>query len=907
MSSFISKLRINYKSILFLLLISLVPIIGFAISIMWIDNNELKASLDTPIQSLTCNQLARIDEKTDSINNLLSQVSDSLKAENFNNLSRNEESSKLQEIEKIIDQNQYGSLLGLDIIPEGLDPIHFGQSNINLENKWVSEWMQIAEEGQVFWYSEDNSVFAVKTVEEKESRILLVANLPLSFFRVIFQDLPANFGYQLFNEQNQSLIQLSSPMGDFPLQNYMERLASQGKIDSNNLQATYCTDTANWRLFIISPLNYSVANNNLLFKILLVVILAIALFIMIFAILMNQKLIRPVNDLAFRLKQINQNKLPDFERIPENPYTGEVGELIAEFNQFIQNLKITHERNSILDEKRERFELALQGSKIGLWDWNLINNHCYYSPTWRNILGHTEESIHNLPTEWFTRVHPEDIETLRTEINNHIAGKTPIFEKEHRIRHMNDTYIWVLARGLVRKGEDGIPYRFVGTIENITQRKSLEARLLIEAMYDPLTGLPNRTYFSGIIEQSLGRIHRREEYHSAVLFIDLDRFKNINDQYSFSIGDALLLEITRRLKYSLRSMDTISRFGNDKFGVLLEEINGLPDTIKITHRIHKEINKPFNFSGEIIHLTTSIGIVMLSRGYQDSNEVLRDAESALFQAKSDGRGKFEIYDKEVYSYTLSRIRVENELKQALKNDEISLCYQPIIDTETNQVIFADAISIWQHPEKGFIPKEHYLSVAEDSGEIIPLNNFLLRRACNETFEWFQEEDTRTLLSVSISPKMFLKSDFTETVLSALADSNLPNEFLQLVITESSKIYNSGVAIQAMVNLSSIGVKFCLANYGVIPSSLEQLKRLPIHAIRISETLIKDIPINEEDAVITESIISSAKVLGLQVIATGVNTKEQMDFLTQKGIHLISGDYVSQPLMKPEFINYLKRI
>jgi EAL domain-containing protein (putative c-di-GMP-specific phosphodiesterase class I) len=155
--------------------------------------------------------------------------------------------------------------------------------------------------------------------------------------------------------------------------------------------------------------------------------------------------------------------------------------------------------------------------------------------------------------------------------------------------------------------------------------------------------------------------------------------------------------------------------------------------------------------------------------------------------------------------------------------------------------------------------------------------------------------------------MFLKSDFTETVLSALADSNLPNEFLQLVITESSKIYNSGVAIQAMVNLSSIGVKFCLANYGVIPSSLEQLKRLPIHAIRISETLIKDIPINEEDAVITESIISSAKVLGLQVIATGVNTKEQMDFLTQKGIHLISGDYVSQPLMKPEFINYLKRI
>ena len=907
MSSLISKLRINYKSILFLLLISLLPIIGLAISILWIDNNVLKASLDEPIQSLTCNQLARVDEKTITINNMLGRVADSINEGNLNDLTRNAESSQLQDIEKIIVQNQYSSLLGLDIISEGWDPIHLGPSNSTLENIWLSEWMQNSLEGQIYWHTKNDSVFAVQILGDEGARILLVANLPLSFYRDIFKDLPPNFGYHLFNAQNQSLLKLSSPLGDFPIQNNLGLLPSQGKIDSDDLQATFCTNAANWRLFIISPLNYSVANNNLLLKILLVVFLTTALFILIFAIFLNQKLIHPVKNLALRLNKLNQDDMPDFEKIPENPYTGEVAELVAEFNQFIQTQKITQEKNSILDEKRERFELALQGSKIGLWDWNLKNNHCYYSPTWRNILGHTEESIHNLPTEWFTRVHPEDIESLRTEINNHIAGKTPIFEKEHRIRHMNDTYIWVLARGLVRKGEDGVPNRFVGTIENITQRKSLESRLMVEAMYDPLTGLPNRTYFSGIIEQSLGRIHRREEYQSAVLFIDLDRFKNINDSYSYSVGDALLLEITRRLKYSLRSMDTISRFGNDKFGVLLEEIYGLPDTIKIIRRLHNEINKPFNLSRGIIHPTTSIGIVMLSRGYQDSNEVLRDAESAMFQAKSDGSGRFEIYDKEGFSYSLSRIRIESQLKQALQNNEISVSYQPIIDTETNNVVLADAIPIWQHPEKGFIPNDYYQSVAEDSGENVPLNDFLLRRACSEASEWYPEEKTRTSLSVSISPKLILKSDFTETVLSALADSNFPNESLQLVITENSTIYNSGIAIQSMVNLSSIGVKFCLADYGVIPSSLEQLKRLPIHAIRISKTLTKDLPTNEEDAVITESIISMAKVLGLQVIATGVETKEQMEFLTQKGIHLISGEYVSQPLMKTDFITFLKKI
>ncbi len=660
------------------------------------------------------------------------------------------------------------------------------------------------------------------------------------------------------------------------------------------------------RLLNIFPLNYSFNNDNLLITILLLVIFTSLLSIFILSILINRKLIRPVKDLIFRLNQINQDDKPEGNSRHENLFTGDVGKLTTEVNHLIQNLELARKRFVIQDEKRERYELALQGSKIGVWDWNLKNNHCYYSPTWRNILGHTEESIHNLPTEWFTRVHPEDIESLRTEINNHIAGKTLIFEKEHRIRHMNDSYIWVLARGLARKGENGVPDRFVGTIENITQRKSLETRLKIEAMYDPLTGLPNRTYFSGIIEQSLCRIRRREEYQSAILFIDLDQFKSINESYSYSIGDALLLEITRRLKYSLRSMDTISRFGNDKFVVLVEEINSLPDTIKITRRLHNEMNKPFNLYNEIIYPTTSIGIVMLTRGYQDSNEVLRDAESAMFLAKSDGLGKFEIFDKEVFSYSLSRILMESQLKQALKNSEITLCYQPIVETETNHVIFADSISIWEHPEKGLIPQDHYLSVAEESGEIIPLNKYLLQRACHDAAEWYQEESTRVLLSVPVSAKMILNSEFTETVLAALADSNLPNESLQLIIIESNKIYNSGIAIQALFNLSSIGVKFCLADYGIIPSSLEQLKRLPIHAIRISETLTKDLPANEEDAVITESIISMAKILGLQVVVTGVDTKEQMDFLTQKGIHLISGDFVSQPLMKTEFINFLKR-
>lgn len=657
-------------------------------------------------------------------------------------------------------------------------------------------------------------------------------------------------------------------------------------------------------LWIEPTVSYTIANQILLSTILLISLIVVSIFALVFTILLKQKLLNLVKEISFRLQKINQDEQIDFESIQVTANPGEIGGLISEFNHLIQNLKIAQKRNLILDEKRERFELALQGSQIGLWDWNLIDNHCYYSPAWRNILGHTEESIRNLPTEWFTRVHPEDIEALRNGINDHIAGKTQIFEREHRIRHLNDTYIWVFARGLVRKDENGVPNRFVGTIENISERKSLEAKLMIEAMYDPLTGLPNRTYFSGVVEQSLGRIRRREDYHSAVLFIDLDRFKNIIDNYSYSIGEGLLIEIARRLKYCLRTMDTISRFGEDKFGVLLEEINGMPDTIKITQRLHSELSKPFNYSGVIINPTSSIGIVKLSRGYQDANTVLRDAESAMFQAKSDGRGKIEVFDKEIYAFTLAKIRLENELKQAIENNEISVWYQPIMDIENNHIVYADSIAIWQHPQKGTIPQDQYLAVAEDSDEIIPINTFILRKACHDASEWKLVQNGGLKLCVQISPKLFLKSDFTEIVLSALADSYLPNEALHLVITESSKIYNSGIAIQAMVNLSSIGVKFWLADYGVIPSSLEQLNRLPLHALRISETLTRGLPSNEEDAVITESIISSAKVLGLKVIATGIDSKKQMDFLKRNGIHLISGDYLSQPLENSQFLEFL---
>ena len=660
-------------------------------------------------------------------------------------------------------------------------------------------------------------------------------------------------------------------------------------------------------IIVVSILIAWYSNNQPLARILIIAGIVVFFMLLLFNLLLNQKLLEPIKKVTTNLTNLHSENQTFPEEIDPASFSGEINDLLNAYNTLLSERKTSIRKEQLLIEKCERLESATQGSQIGVLDWNLLNNECYYSATWRNILGHTQESIHNLSTEWFTRVHPEDIDQLQKAISYFIDNKTPIFCNEHRLRHFNDNYIWVVTRGEVMRNDDGVAERFIGTMTNITTKKLMENRLSSLAMYDTLTGLPNKIYFSGIIDQSLGRIRRRDNYHSAILTIDLDRFKSINDKYGYEVGNEFLLEITRRLKYSLRTMDTIARFTEDKFGVLLEEINGLPDALKITQRLYDEIEKPFAYEDQMIEIGTSIGVLLLTRGYQNSNEVLRDAESAVYQAKANGRGKIELFDKESYDYQLSKIRIEKEIKQALENDEFTITYQSIRSPQENEVLLAESQLVWENPERGIIPNQYYQHALEESDQIIAINKLLLRKACQDAWEWSIEDYPKVHVAVNISSKLLLKPDFSEIILCILADTNLPNSSLQLVISESDLLYNSGVAIQNMYDLYSIGVNFCLANYGVTPSALEQMKRLPIRSIMISESILRDLPHNQDDLSITKAIIAIGKMLGIQTIATGIDTQEKADLLINEGIELIGGNYYSNNLEKNDFISYLKGI
>ncbi|MAT42987.1 MAG: hypothetical protein CL609_11635 [Anaerolineaceae bacterium] len=619
----------------------------------------------------------------------------------------------------------------------------------------------------------------------------------------------------------------------------------------------------------------------------------------------NRQLISPTQKIVSNLKALDVENEVFPEPIDDSSLNNEAKDLVVGFNEFIKLLKQKNNREKALRQSEERYSLAIQGANDGIWDWELKKNFCYFSQRWRYMLGYTQESVHNTVSEWFTRVHPDDITSLKADINAHLEGQTPHFENEHRIRHANGTYIWVSARGVATfDEEDGSAVRFAGSISDISERKAYEARLLHDAMHDPLTNLPNRAYFTQILENALGRTQRREDYHAAVLYLDLDRFKIINDSLGHQVGDKILIETTQRLRHCLRTMDTVSRFGGDEFAIILEEINGLQDAIHIARRILQELMQPIHIPNQDLVCNTSIGIVLITRGYQDAEEILRDADTAMYQAKANGRGRFEIFDKDMHAYTLNKLRLENELRQAMHNKEFKVFYQPIVDAKNGNILFVEALLRWQHPQKGLIPTDAFIPLAEESGLIRALNKWVLNAACAEARQWFDNGFEQLIISVNISPTLLINPELGDLIRGTLSDYNLPPEALQLEITENIGVYNSGIAIQNLFELTSIGVKICLDDYGLVASSLEQLKRLPIYGLKIAQSFVKDLPVNNDDAAISKAIIAIAHILGMQVFAAGIENQQQLNYLVEKECNFLQGYFFAPPMHRSEFLNNL---
>ncbi|HEY0869976.1 MAG TPA: diguanylate cyclase, partial [Acidothermaceae bacterium] len=468
----------------------------------------------------------------------------------------------------------------------------------------------------------------------------------------------------------------------------------------------------------------------------------------------------------------------------------------------------------------ERYALAAEAASGGLWDWDLVNDVVFYSARWIALLECPGDAIGNTSEDWFGRVHPDDLSSLLSAIEEHLVGRSSAVELEHRIRRGDGSYLWVLCRALVIRGVDDVPIRMVGSLTDVHERKELESQLRHAALYDPLTGLPNRTLFLDRLRVTMTRASRHSDHRFAVLFLDLDGFKLVNDSLGHLLGDALLSSVAERISADLRPSDTASRFGGDEFAILLDDITAPHNPVAVAERLQDRLARPFHVGGHEIFVTASIGIASSSTGYQSAEDVLRDADTAMYRAKATEKGTHAIFDSGMHTRAVSRLRVEAEFRQAIDGGQLRLYYQPIVAIRTGRTLAFEALVRWEHPTRGLLGPAEFLPIAEETGLIVPMGRWILKEACRQIAEWKRAGAPADLrVSVNVSNKQFWHGGLLEDVQQCLREADLEPRNIALEITETVVMHNADLAERMLMDLHESGFALHIDDFGTGYSSL----------------------------------------------------------------------------------------
>ena len=569
-------------------------------------------------------------------------------------------------------------------------------------------------------------------------------------------------------------------------------------------------------------------------------------------------------------------------------------------NLLVRSIRYAIERKRYeekLRESEERYSLAVSGANDGVWDWNIESDEIYFSPRWKEMLGYGPEELQARPDEWFSRVHPDDLEQLRRDINDHLAGRTEHFKSEYRMRHRDGRYLWMLSRGISVIGPSGAAYRMAGSLTDIHRRKMTEAQLLHDAMHDALTDLPNWALFMDRLGMAIAQSKRYEDHMFAVLFLDLDRFKNINDSLGHAVGDRLLLAIARRLRTFLRPGDTVARLGGDEFAILVNAIEDPSHATRIAERIHEELGMPFDLQGHEVFASMSIGIALSADQYERPEEMLRDADTAMYRAKSLGKAGHAIFDKDMHRRAVQILRLETDLRRALERHEFRLHYQPIVSLEHGQIEGFEALLRWQHPEKGLVYPADFIPMAEETGLIVPIGWSVLREACAQIALWQRKyrSSQDVGVSVNLSGKQFVQTDLIEQIEGILRDSGVDPPKLRLEITESMIMEDAESSVAKLRELRDIGIQLHIDDFGTGYSSLSYLHRLPTHTIKIDRSFVSHMSERDSKPQIVGTIVALARSLGMQVAAEGLETANQLERMRRLHCEYGQGFYFSKPL------------
>ncbi len=544
-----------------------------------------------------------------------------------------------------------------------------------------------------------------------------------------------------------------------------------------------------------------------------------------------------------------------------------------------------------LRDSEERYALAARGANDGLWDWNLRTGTIYLSPRWLDMIGCRAPATDH-PNEWLQRVHPDDHAELHAKLDAHLRGHSAHFECEYRLKHRDGQWMWMLGRGLAVRDQSGEATRISGSQTDICARKNFEAQLAQSAFYDALTGLPNRALFLDRLERAIAR----QEHSFAVLFLDLDRFKNINDSLGHLAGDRLLVEAGERFASCLRPGDTVARLGGDEFAVLLEELADEAVIEAVASRIGRELERPFLLEGREVFVTVSMGVAPSQGGPTSAPELLRNADTAMYRAKGLGRARHAIFDASMHQSAVRLLELESDLWRALERCELRVFFQPIVSLDTGRVSAAEALVRWQHPTRGLVSPAEFIPLAEETGLIVPIGWWVLEEACRQGAAWGED----LTIAVNLSSQQFSQGDLLERVADILVRTGFAATRLKLEITESVIMGNAESASQMLRGLRKMGIELAMDDFGTGYSSLSYLHRFPLDVLKIDRSFVAQMGGDARNSQIVGTILSLARGLQMHVVAEGVESKEQLDALRALGCDAAQGFYFARPLPPDEF-------